>query len=498
MKKAYYSTRNQNEQVSFAEGVTRGIATDGGLYVPDTFNTIDIRDEKYLNMSYQELAEDILSNYLNDFSAEEIKKCVAEAYGDNFETEEIVPVKNYDNVAFLELFRGPTLAFKDMALSILPKFMGVAREKSKVEDEIVILTATSGDTGKAALEGFAKNKGIKIIVFFPTDGVSDVQKAQMVTQEGDNTHVVAIKGNFDDAQSGVKELLNDSSFKAELKENGFVFSSANSINIGRLVPQIVYYFHGYFDLVKKGEIELGENINVVVPTGNFGNILASYYAYKMGLPVNRFVCASNVNNVLTDFINTGVYDINRKFETTISPSMDILISSNLERFLESLTDKDDKLVAKLMKSLKEEGKYELPAELKSKMNNFYGGFTSDEETTKTIKDVYEKYSYVIDTHTAVAYKVYEDYVKATGDKDTKTLLAATASPFKFTRSVVEAITAKKQDDKTDFELINELSELTKLPVPKGVFELDKKEVLHDSVIEVNEMKKSVEEFLKIK
>lgn len=498
MKKVYYSTRNKQEKVSFAEGVTRGIATDGGLYVPEEFKQIDINDAKYQSMTYQELAIDVLSNYLTDFDAEEIKNCVYEAYSTNFETEAVVPVKQCDNAAFLELFRGPTLAFKDMALSILPKFMNVARKKSNVEDEIVILTATSGDTGKAALEGFANNEGIKIIVFFPTDGVSDVQKAQMVTQLGANTHVVAIKGNFDDAQSGVKDLLNDSEFKKELKDNGYVFSSANSINIGRLVPQIVYYFHGYFELVKSGQIQLGDKINVVVPTGNFGNILASYYANKMGLPVNKFVCASNVNNVLTDFLNTGVYDINRKFETTISPSMDILISSNLERFLESLTDKDDKLVANLMASLKDNGKYELPAELKSKMDSFYGGFTTDAETKDVIKDVYDKYNYVIDTHTAVAYKVYADYVEATGDKDTKTLIAATASPFKFTRSVVEAITSETQESKTDFELIKDLSKLTGWEIPNGVFELDKKEVLHDTVIEVAEMKKSVEDFLEIK
>lgn len=498
MNKGYYSTRNYEEKVSFAEGVTRGIATDGGLYVPEVFKTIDIKDSKYIDLSYQEMAIDVLSKFLSDFTEEEIKKCVYEAYGENFETEEIVPLACYDNVGFLELFRGPTLAFKDMALSILPKFMAIAKAKNEVKEDIVILTATSGDTGKAALEGFAFQEGIKIIVFFPTDGVSDVQKAQMVTQEGSNTHVVAIKGNFDDAQSGVKELLNDTAFKAELKENSYVFSSANSINIGRLVPQIVYYFYGYFKLVKENKIQCGDKINVVVPTGNFGNILASYYAKKMGLPVNKFICASNVNNVITDFLNTGVYDINREFKTTNSPSMDILISSNLERFLESLTDKDGKLINELMASLKKEGKYELPAEMKAKMSDFYGGYADDAETNEVIKDVYDKYSYVIDTHTAVAYKVYDQYVKETGDKDTKTLIAATASPYKFTRSVVEAITQEKKDDKSDFELIKELSEITKLPIPNGVHELDKKEVLHKSVVEVSEMKKSIEDFLNLK
>ncbi len=316
MDKVYYSTRNIGEKVSFAQGVKKGIASDGGLYVPEKFDTIDIRNEKYLKYTYQEMAVEVLSYFLNDFTREEVERCVYEAYGDKFEDKEIVPLKKFGNIGFLELFKGPTLAFKDIALSILPKFMREAKKKSGERDETVILTSTSGDTGKAALEGFADNDGIKIIVFFPTDGVSDIQKAQMITQEGENTHVVAIKGNFDDAQSGMKVILNDNEFKGRLEANGYSFSSANSINIGRLVPQIVYYFYGYFNLVKAGKISVGENINVVVPTGNFGNILASYYAYKMGLPVNRFVCASNVNNVLTDFINTGIYDINRKFETT--------------------------------------------------------------------------------------------------------------------------------------------------------------------------------------
>jgi threonine synthase len=385
-----------------------------------------------------------------------------------------------------------------MALSILPKFMKVSKEKNNEDKEIVILTATSGDTGKAALEGFANNEGIKIIVFFPTDGVSEVQKAQMVTQTGDNTFVVAINGNFDDAQSGVKEIFNDVEFNKLLDENGYVFSSANSINIGRLVPQIIYYFYGYFNLIKNKKIKAGDKINVVVPTGNFGNILASYYAFKMGLPVNKFICASNINNVLTDFLNTGIYDINRKFNTTISPSMDILISSNLERFIESLTDKDDKLISELMNSLKTNGKYELPNELKEKLNKFYGGYADDEATKTTIKSVFDKYSYVIDTHTAVAYKVYEDYIKETNDIDTKTLIASTASPFKFTRAVLESIVDKKLDDKSDFELIEELAKTTNLEIPKAVFELDKKEVLHKTVIDSDKMKDAISSFLKIK
>lgn len=494
----YYSSRNTNERVSFSTGVTRGLATDGGLYVPESFDKIDITSNNYLNMSYQDLAVDILGHFLDGYTTEEIRGFVNEAYSDNFETKDIVPIKTCDNVNFLELFRGPTLAFKDMALSILPKFMVAAAKKEGVEDEIVVLTATSGDTGKAALEGFAHKKGIKIIVFFPTDGVSDVQKMQMVTQTGDNTHVVAINGNFDDAQTGVKHLLNDSEFKSQLKNNKFVFSSANSINIGRLVPQIVYYFHGYFELIKSGQIKVGEPVNVVVPTGNFGNILAAYYGHKMGLPVNKFICASNVNNVLTDFLNTGIYDINRKFETTISPSMDILISSNLERFIESLSDKNDKLISDLMNSLKTNGKYELPQELKEKMSKFFGGYTTDSETNNTIKNVYDKYSYVIDTHTAVAYKVYEDYVNKTGDSSTPTLLAATASPFKFTRAVVESITGENQDALNDFQLVDKLSAITGLEIPQGVYKLNEKEILHKTVIEVADMKKSVSDFLNLK
>ena len=386
----YYSSRNVNDKVSFSTGVTRGLSPNGGLYVPDSFASINIFDEKYLKMSYQELAVDILSNFLDGYTKEEVQNFVSEAYGDNFETSDIVPLKTCDKVNFLELFRGPTLAFKDMALQILPKFMVAAAKKEGINDEIVVLTATSGDTGKAALEGFANKEGIKIIVFFPTDGVSEVQKMQMVTTAGSNTHVVAIKGNFDDAQTGVKEIFNDKEFNSLLKTNGKVFSSANSINIGRLVPQIVYYFHGYFKLINEGKIKVGDKINVVVPTGNFGNILASYYGHKMGLPVNKFICASNVNNVLTDFLNTGVYDINRKFETTISPSMDILISSNLERFIESLSDKDDNLINDLMKSLKENGKYELPLDMKEKLSSFFGGYTDDKETKETIKKVYDK------------------------------------------------------------------------------------------------------------
>lgn len=493
----YYSTRDLSDKVSFSKGVTRGLSPNGGLYVPNSFASLDILDNKYLNISYQNLAVEVLKNYLTGYETSEIEAFVNEAYRDNFETKEIVPIKSCDKANFLELFRGPTLAFKDMALQILPEFMVASAKKEGINDEIVVLTATSGDTGKAALEGFANKKGIKIIVFFPTDGVSEVQKMQMVTTAGANTHVVAIKGNFDDAQNGVKEIFNDKDFINKLKVNGKVFSSANSINIGRLVPQIVYYFHGYFSLVKTGKIKAGDSINVAVPTGNFGNILAAYYASKMGLPVKKFICASNVNNVLTDFLNSGIYDINRKFETTISPSMDILISSNLERFIESLSDKNDKLIDSLMSSLKTTGKYELPQYMKDKLSSFFGGYTSDEDTKDTIKKVYDLHSYVIDTHTAVAYKVYEDYVKATGDCNTETLIAATASPFKFTRAVVESLTGENYDDLNDFDLVKKLSVVTGLPVPKSIENLNEQKIIHNTVIDVSDMKKTISDFLKL-
>lgn len=490
----FSSTRSKNEKLSFSEAVVRGIAPDGGLYVPSEFPKLDINEPGLMDLSYQELAMKVLGLYVEDFTEDELKACVYGAYDQKFRDAEIAPLKTCGDASFIELYHGKTLAFKDMALSILPYFLKTAAKKLDTKEKIVILTATSGDTGKAALEGFADVEGTEIIVFYPTDGVSDVQKRQMTTQEGANTHVFGISGNFDDAQSGVKTLFTDEAFKAELKSKGYVFSSANSINIGRLVPQIVYYISSYFKLVKENVIQLGDTMNVVVPTGNYGNILAAYYAKKMGLPVHKFICASNQNNVLTDFMNTGVYSLDRAFNTTISPSMDILISSNLERFLYDISGQDAQMVDQLMSALKEQGKYTITDAMKTNMESFYGGYADDQATVKTIEELYQKYQYVVDTHTAVGYRVYEDYVKATGDT-THTVIASTASPFKFTRSVVDGIGVETASY-DDFELINVLADKTGVSVPDPICGLADRQILHQSTCAKTDLKKVVSEILK--
>jgi len=490
----YSSTRSNEEKLNFSQAVVRGIAPDGGLYVPSEFPQVNMEELAKGELTYQELAQKVLGLFVKDFSETEMKDCVYGAYDNKFRTEEIVPLKTCGDASFIELYHGKTLAFKDMALSILPYLLKTAARKLETKEKIVILTATSGDTGKAALEGFADVEGTEILVFYPTDGVSDVQKRQMTTQEGANTHVCGISGNFDDAQSGVKNIFMNSDFKAALKEKGYVFSSANSINIGRLVPQIVYYMSSYLKLVKSNKIQLGDSINVVVPTGNFGNILAAYYAKNMGLPVQKFICASNKNNVLTDFIETGVYSLDRAFNTTITPSMDILISSNLERFLYEISGHDPKCVSGLMNDLKEKGKYEISDSMKKNMDAFYGGFVDDDKTIETIKDLYDQYEYVVDTHTAVGYRVYEDYVKATGDTR-HTLIASTASPFKFTRSVVDGIGIDSKSN-NDFELIDILAEKTGLSVPESIQGLADRPIYHKTTCEKTEMKKVVEEILK--
>ena len=490
----YRSTRGNGEDVNSLQAIVKGIADDGGLFVPSKIEKLDKNMEELSTMNYQELAYYIINKFFPEFTREELLNCVDNAYDDKFDSKEIAPLVEHLGVNFLELFHGPTLAFKDMALSILPYLLKTSAVKLGIEDEIVILTATSGDTGKAALEGFADVDGIKIIVYYPEDGVSDVQKYQMITQEGSNTHVIGIKGNFDDAQNGVKEAFNDQEFNKELKRDGFVLSSANSINIGRLVPQVVYYFHSYLELIKNEKISSGEKINVVVPTGNFGNILAAYYACEMGLPVNKFICASNENNVLTDFFNTGIYDKRRQLKLTDSPSMDILISSNLERLLSALSDGDSKLIDKLMNELSDSGVYEVPKSIKGKLEDFYGGFASQSETSETIKRVYENSDYVIDTHTAVAYAVYEKYKKESSD-ETVTVIASTASPFKFTRSVSDSL-GIKTDGKTDFELIEELSEKTGLKIPKSIDGLGDRDILHKTVCDKEEMKSAIKNILK--
>ena len=436
-----------------------------------------------------------MSRLLTDFTEEELRNCINKAYDSKFDAPEIAPLVKKGNSYYLELFHGSTIAFKDMALSILPHLLTTAAKKNGVTNEIVILTATSGDTGKAAMAGFADVPGTRIIVFYPKDGVSPVQEKQMLTQKGENTAVVGIYGNFDDAQTGVKNIFNDKEMKEKLAGAGFQFSSANSINIGRLVPQIAYYVYAYLRLMEAGEIQENEQINVVVPTGNFGNILAAYYAKEMGIPIARFICASNENKVLYDFFRTGCYDRNRDFRLTNSPSMDILISSNLERLIYKIAGNDAEKNRNFMEQLGAEGKYEITEEMKEKLREFYGNYANEEETAQTIRQVYEETGYVLDTHTAVGKAVYEKYKKETQD-NTKTVIASTASPFKFTRSVMTAID-KKYEDMEDFQLVDELSELAKIPVPQAIEEIRTAEIRHNTTAQVSQMAETVMKILGI-
>ena len=496
----YKSTRNSDIKVESAVAITQGISEDGGLFVPESFPSVSLDEIKNLaSKSYNERAYFVLSKFLSDFTEEELKKCIDSAYTkEKFETESIAPVyKLNDTTYFLELWHGPTCAFKDMALQILPHLLTTSMKKTNEDKEIVILVATSGDTGKAALEGFKDVAGTRIIVFYPDNGVSEIQKLQMVTQEGNNVSVAAVKGNFDDAQSGVKKIFTDTDYKNLLDRNQFKLSSANSINWGRLVPQIVYYFSSYAELVKNNEIEIGDKINVVVPTGNFGNILAGYYAKKMGLPIKTLVCASNSNNVLTDFLKTGTYDKNRKFYTTTSPSMDILISSNLERLLYHMSDGDDKLIVDLMNKLSKDGKYTVSNELIAKIQKeFDAGYTAEENVDDTIKYHFDKYHYLCDTHTAVAVKVYDEYVKATGD-DIPTVIDSTASPYKFSASVLNAVLAGKAPELNEFEMVDELHNVTGADVPKPLASLKDKEVRFSDVCNKEDMSQMVFKLLNL-
>lgn len=489
----FKSTRS-NQTVKASEAILKGLADDGGLFVPVSIPKFDISVNELAKMSYGEVAYEVMKLFLTDFTEQELKHCINSAYDSKFDTEKIAPLAEADGAYFLELFHGATIAFKDMALSILPHLLTTAAKKNNVKNEIVILTATSGDTGKAALAGFADVKGTRIVVFYPKGGVSPIQEKQMVTQKGANTKVVGINGNFDDAQTGVKKMFGDKELAVSLDKKGFQFSSANSINIGRLVPQIVYYVYAYTRLLADGKITDGEKINVVVPTGNFGNILAAYYAKQMGLPIAKLICASNENKVLFDFLSTGIYDKNREFILTSSPSMDILISSNLERLIYRIAGEDSDVNAKLMKQLASEGKYEITEQMKSNLVDFYGNYATEKDTADVIKKIYDKFGYVIDTHTAVAASVYEKYVSETKD-NTKTVIASTASPFKFTRSVMNAIDTK-YDSLSDFELVDELSKISKLKVPKAIEEIRTAPVLHDTVCEIDEMPQVVCEFLK--
>ncbi len=495
MEVLYKSTRSNSEPVKASEAILKGLAEDGGLFVPDHIPALDVSIDALSRMSYREVAYEVMKLYLTDFTKEELMDCIDRAYDAKFDTEVIAPLAYAGNAYYLELFHGATIAFKDMALSILPHLMTTSAKKNAVKNEIVILTATSGDTGKAALAGFADVEGTKIIVFYPKNGVSPVQEKQMVTQKGANTHVIGIHGNFDDAQTGVKTLFGDKDLAAEMDAKGFQFSSANSINIGRLVPQIVYYVYSYATLYAQGKLAEGQAMNVVVPTGNFGNILAAYYAKNMGIPVGKLICASNDNKVLFDFFATGTYDRNREFILTSSPSMDILISSNLERLIYRIAGEDSAKNAELMAALSKDGKYDVTAEMKEKLSDFIGGYATEEETFAKIKALYEDCGYVIDTHTAVAAAAYDKYVQATGD-DTVTVIASTASPYKFARSVMNAIDSK-YDSMSDFELIDELCRISNVPVPNAIEEIRTAPVLHKTECEKDEMKQAVKNFLKL-
>ena len=491
----YKSTRNSNSVVSASEAILKGLAEDGGLFVPESFPTLDISLEELAGKSYQEIAYEVMKLFLSDYTEEELKYCIASAYDEKFDTKEIAPLKEADGAYYLELFHGATIAFKDMALSILPYLLTTAAKKHNNESEIVILTATSGDTGKAALAGFANVPGTRIIVFYPKDGVSKIQEKQMVTQIGDNTTVVAIHGNFDDAQTGVKQIFGDKELAKRMKEQGYQFSSANSINIGRLVPQVVYYVYTYAALVANKKLSCGEPMNVVVPTGNFGNILAAYYAKQLGVPIQKFICASNENKVLYDFFQTGTYDKKRDFILTNSPSMDILVSSNLERLIYTCAKEDANVNADLMKQLTEHGSYKITEEMKEKLADFVGGYATEEETKETIHHIYEATGYVIDTHTAVAASVFRKYKEETKD-NTLTVIASTASPSKFTRSVMEAVEQKKTDE-DDFVLVDRLSEISKVNVPKAIEEIRNAPVRHTMVCEKEDMQETVVRILGI-
>lgn len=494
MEVQYSSTRNSGKKITASQAILQGLSEDGGLFVPDHIPALSLSMRELADRNYQETAYEVMKLYLTDFTEEELKTCIARAYDEKFDTAAVAPLKEAKGAYYLELFHGATIAFKDMALSILPHLMTTAARKNHVKDEIVILTATSGDTGKAALAGFAGVEGTRIIVFYPKNGVSPIQEKQMVTQKGDNTYVVGITGNFDDAQTGVKKLFGDKELEKELAEAGFRFSSANSINIGRLVPQIVYYVYAYARLLAKGELSEGEKINVVVPTGNFGNILAAFYAKNMGLPIHKLICASNDNKVLYDFFATGTYDKNREFVLTSSPSMDILISSNLERLIYRIAGNDAEKTASLMAALGSGGKYEITPGMQEALSDFYGNYATEKETAAAIKALYENCGYVIDTHTAVASAVYDKYRADTQDM-TKTVIVSTASPYKFTRSVMEAMGEDGTMD--DFALADALSLLSKVPVPAAVEEIRTAPVLHTKVCDKEEMKAVVKQFLAV-
>ena len=496
MNLLYKSTRDAEKTVTASQAILKGLADDGGLFVPVSIPKLPVSLGELKEMTYQEIAYTVMKEFLTDFTEEELKSCIAKAYDSKFDTEEIAPLAKVEEAYYLELFHGATIAFKDMALSILPHLLTTSAKKNQVKNEIVILTATSGDTGKAALAGFADVEGTKIIVFYPRNGVSRVQELQMVTQKGDNTSVVAIHGNFDNAQSGVKAMFENKELEKELNEAGYQFSSANSINIGRLVPQVVYYVYAYAKLLQNEEIAEDEEINVVVPTGNFGNILAAYYAKNMGIPIAKLICASNENKVLYDFFQTGTYDRNREFVLTTSPSMDILISSNLERLIYKISGEDARKDTDLMTELKTKGSYAITGEMKANLADFAAGYATEEQVAKTIHDIYEDTGYVMDTHTAVAATVYKAYREDSKD-DRKTVIASTASPYKFAGSVMSAIDPKYKGQ-DDFKLIEELQKVSGTEIPNAIKEIMNAEIRHNTECDVDQMEQTVKNILGVK
>ena len=497
MQVLYKSTRGKEETVTASMAILKGLSEDGGLFVPTEIPKLDVPMDELAKMSYQETAYEVMKCFLTDFTEEELKNCINNAYDEKFDTKEIAPLHEADGAYFLELYHGATIAFKDMALSILPHLMTTAAKKNQVKNEIVILTATSGDTGKAAMAGFADVPGTKIIVFYPKHGVSPIQEKQMVTQKGNNTYVVGITGNFDDAQTAVKKMFNDKELEAELDVAGYQFSSANSINIGRLVPQIVYYFSAYSDAVANGRIKAGEKINFAVPTGNFGDILAGYYAKLMGLPVAKFICASNSNNVLSDFINTGIYDRRREFYKTVSPSMDILVSSNLERLLYSITEDDAAKVSEWMQQLTANGTYNVGEKVNNRiLEEFFGAWVDELETKETIGRVFNDNEYLMDPHTAVAWRACEKYRLVSSD-DTYCIVLSTASPYKFSDVVLEAAGSEEDAKLEPFDGLRKLHALSGLPIPEPMLAMEKMPILHQEVIESADMKKAVETALKL-
>lgn len=491
----FISTRGYQKKINSSKAIIDGLCPDGGLYVPEEFPFLENKLSEFINLSYNELCFEILKLFLDDFTEEELKSCIDKAYNSKFDVKTIAPTIKVNNLYFLELYHGPTCAFKDMALTLMPHLLEKSLQKNNVKEEIVILTATSGDTGKAALEGFKNLNQIKIIVFFPEDGVSTIQKLQMQTQQGDNTYVVSINGNFDDAQSAVKDIFNNKEFNKHLLENKYILSSANSINIGRLLPQIVYYFYSYLNLIRDKHISLGDKINFVVPTGNFGNILAAYYSKLMGLPINKLICASNENNVLYDFFKTGKYDKNRILHLTTSPSMDILVSSNLERLLFEISNRNYEKVNFLIDSLNKSGFYEISQDMKLNLDIFHSEYSEEFEVSENIYKVFKENNYLIDPHTCVAYNAYKKYLKNNSD-NSPTVIVSTASPYKFSKDVLSSL-GENIVTLNEFDILDKLSLATNTKIPLPIKNLKTAPIIHNRNCERYELKKEIENILKV-